>query len=85
MMTQEEVLAAAQRFVADNALVVGPLQAIHLFPAERDADLVIPARWGVYYRDMTPVDDERREEWGDQPTIVIVDDTTGKAKLFCYL
>jgi hypothetical protein len=84
-MTVEEVLATAERFVADNALNVGPLEAVRFFAAARDGDLSIPAHWGVYFKDMTPEDDGRRQEWGDMPTIVIVYDATGRAELFSYL
>ena len=82
-MTKEEVLLAAMLFVSDNELEVGPLQAVRFFPEARDEDLVDPAHWGVYFQDTTPVDD--RLELGDRPTIIEVDEATGRVKLFWYL
>jgi hypothetical protein len=84
-MTREEVVTIAERFVVDNAITVGPLEAVHFIDGSQFEDPKPEPCWGVYFKDMTPADDERRVMWGNMPTIVIVDDATGQAKLFCYL
>jgi len=84
-MTREDAVAIAERFAADNALEVGPLEAVHFFDGSQYEEPRPPPHWGVYFKDMTPADHERRAMWGDMPTIVSVDDATGRTKLFCYL
>lgn len=82
-MTQTE--AVADRFITDQGLSVGPLlDALYDDGLTRHAEQV-PASWVVYYEDLTPADDVRRELWGDNPTIVIVDEATARPRLFCYL
>ena len=84
-MTREEAVAIAERFVADHGLDVGPLENAIFVDGSQFADPKPPPSWSVYFKDMTPADDERRERRGDMPAIVIVDDATGRARLFCYL
>ncbi len=84
-MTRAEAQASADRFVADHGVEVGPLlDVLYDDGVSRHADPV-PASWGVYYADTTPADDPRREWRGETPTIVIVDEATAQARLFCYL
>ncbi len=83
-MTREEVVAIAERFVAGLDFEVGPVEVVHYFDGSQYST-PRPPHWGVYFKDLTPAGHWRRQAWGDVPTIVMVDDATGRAELFCYL
>lgn len=84
-MTRDEAFAIAERFIADHEMVVGPLLDVLYDDGVSRYDEPVPPKWSVHYADTTPPDDPRREIWGDTPTIVIVDESTAQARLFCYL
>ncbi|HEX4609087.1 MAG TPA: hypothetical protein VH092_12845 [Urbifossiella sp.] len=84
-MTREEATAIAERFVTDKALEVGPLEAVLFVDGSQYEEPKPPPHWNAYFKDLTPADDDRRAAWGDMPAIVMGDDATGRAGLFCYL
>jgi hypothetical protein len=61
------------------------LEAVDFLDGSQFSDPKPLPHWGIYFKDQTPAEDERRELRGDMPTVIIVDDATGRAKLFRYL
>jgi hypothetical protein len=87
-MTREQAIETAERFTAAEGLSVGPVFEARFSDGSEFIDCTPPSPyWMVYFKYNGPPWEELPEErkgilshgWND-PTIIIVDDATGRAE-----
>jgi hypothetical protein len=82
-VTSDEAVAIAERYLAANGISSGPLRLTHFFTGA-EYEVPQPPAWGVYFWDGEAVENPP-DDRAATCLCVNVDDSTGVARLVCWL